>query len=93
MAVEILCWVNFFRVTATKAYAGMEVHRKTFFSTSLVWSGSLLVHHTPGVTALGTHWIAGLLDPKAVLNKLMERKMACFFQESNQYSSVAKPLA
>jgi len=55
MAVEILCWVNFFRVTATKAYAGMEVHRQTFFSTSLVWSGSLLVHHTPGVTALGTH--------------------------------------
>lgn len=93
MAVEILWWVNFFRVTATKAQAGMEVERQAFFSTSLVWSASLLVHHTPGVTALGTHWIAGLLDPRAVLNELMERKMTCFFRESNQYPSVAQPVA
>jgi len=51
MAVEILCWVNFFPVAATKAHAGVEVQLQAFFSTRLVWSTSLLVHHTPGVTA------------------------------------------
>jgi hypothetical protein len=55
MAVEILRWVNFFPLTVTKSHAGVEVQLQAFFSTRLVWSASLLVHHTPAVTALGTH--------------------------------------
>jgi hypothetical protein len=86
MVVEIICWVNFFLVTATKAHAGVEVQLQAFCSTRLVWSASLLVHHIPGVTA-------GLLDTRAVLNALKETKIACFFQESNQYSSVAQSVA
>jgi hypothetical protein len=55
MVVEILCWVNFFLVTATKAHAGVEVQLQAFCSTRLVWSASLLVHHTTCVRATGNH--------------------------------------
>jgi len=55
MAVEILCWVNFLPVTATKVHAGVEVQLQAFFSTRLVLSASLLVHLIHGVTVLGTH--------------------------------------
>jgi hypothetical protein len=56
---------------AMKAYWGVEVCLQSFLTSALyggVWPASRLGRFTPRVRAPGTHWIGGLVGPRAGLD-------------------------
>jgi len=61
-----------------KAYWGVEVYLHDFLTSELdggEWSASLPGHFTPRQRAPGTHWIGGLVDPRAGLHTAAKRKI------------------
>jgi hypothetical protein len=60
-----------------KAYGRVDVQIHIFLTSALAggeWSASRPGRITPGEKAPGTHWIEGLVDPRAGLNDLEKRK-------------------
>jgi hypothetical protein len=55
------------------------MYRSVFFFTSALpggaWSASRPCRFTPGEIASGTHWIVGLVVPRAGLDDVEERKI------------------
>jgi hypothetical protein len=64
----------------------MEVQLHTFLSSALdggEWSASRPGRFTPRERALGTHWIGGWLDPRAVLDAVVKIKIPSPHPESH----------
>jgi hypothetical protein len=60
-----------------KAYGGVDVEIHIFLTSAPAggeWSASLPSRFTPGERALGTHWIGGLVNPRAGLDDAENRK-------------------
>jgi hypothetical protein len=58
---------------AMNAYGGVDVEIHIFLNTALVggeWSASRPGSFKPGECAPGTHWIGGLVDPRAGLENV-----------------------
>jgi hypothetical protein len=56
-----------------KTYGGADVQVHTIFTSALVggeWSDSRPGRFTHGERGPGTHWIGGLVDPRADLNDM-----------------------
>jgi len=56
-------------------YWGMEVQLQSFLKAALdggEWSASRPCGFTPGVRALGTHWIGGWVSPRAGLDAVLK---------------------
>jgi hypothetical protein len=53
--------------------------------------------HTPAALppgrALGTHWIGGWVDPRAVLEEVVKRKIPSPRRESNSKTPIVQPVA
>jgi hypothetical protein len=47
------------------------------------WLASRLSHFIPRVRTPGTHLIGGWVEPRAGLDAMVKRKIACFCRESN----------
>jgi hypothetical protein len=60
-----------------KAYGGVDVYIHIFLTLALVgseWSTLRPGRFIPGETAAGTHWIGGLVEPRAGLDDVEKRK-------------------
>jgi hypothetical protein len=61
-----------------KAYWKVRVHLHALLSSALdggEWSASHSARFTPRERAAGTHWIGGLVGPRAVLDAVVKRKI------------------
>jgi hypothetical protein len=69
-----------------KTYLGVEVQLHSFLTSALdgdEWSASRLVRFIPTERAPGTHCIGGWVDPRAVLDAVVKRKIASPCRDSN----------
>jgi hypothetical protein len=57
------------------------------------WSDSRPCRFTPRERAPGTHWIGGWVDPRAVLNPVVKRKIPRPRQESKPRTPIVQPVA
>jgi hypothetical protein len=57
------------------------------------WSASRPGRFTPRERAPGTHWIGGWVDPRAVLEAVMKRKISRPRRESNPRTPIVQPVA
>jgi hypothetical protein len=57
------------------------------------WSASRLGHFNPKERTLGTHWIGGWVDPRAVLDAVVKRKLPNSRSESNPRAPIVQPVA
>jgi hypothetical protein len=79
-----------------KAYWGVGIQLHAFL-TSIQdggeWSASRPGRFTPRERAPGTHWIGGWVGPRAVLNKVVKRKIPSPRRESNPITPIVQPVA
>jgi hypothetical protein len=79
-----------------KAYLGEWSYSSTHSLTSALdggeWPASRLGRFTPKERAPGTHWIGGWVDPRAVLDAVMKRKIPSPRRESNPRTPIAQPV-
>jgi hypothetical protein len=57
------------------------------------WSASRPGRFTPRKRAPGTHWIGGWVDPRAVLDAVVKRKIPTPRRESNPRTPIVHPVA
>jgi hypothetical protein len=57
------------------------------------WSASRLAHFTPRERAPGTHGIGSWVDPRAVLDAVVKRKIPSPHRESNPRTPIVQPVA
>jgi hypothetical protein len=57
------------------------------------WSASLLGRSTPRERAPGTHWIGAWVEPRAVLDAVVKRKIPSPRRESNLRTPIVQPIA
>jgi hypothetical protein len=57
------------------------------------WSASRPCHFTPKERAPGIHWIGGWVDPRAVLDAVVKRKIPSSRRESNPRTPIIQPVA
>jgi hypothetical protein len=57
------------------------------------WSASRPNRFTPRERASGTHWIGGWVDPRAVLDVVVKRKIPSLRRESNLRTPIVQPVA
>jgi hypothetical protein len=77
------------------AYWGVEVWL-AFFTLEIdggEWPASRPDRFTPRETAPDTHWIGGWVDPRAVLDAVVKRKIPSPHRELNPRSPIDKPVA
>jgi hypothetical protein len=73
-----------------KACWGTEVLPHSFLTFALYggeWSASRPDRFIPWETAPCTHWIGGWVDPRAVLDVVVKKKILSPYQDSNPRSS------
>jgi hypothetical protein len=57
------------------------------------WSASRPGRFTPRERAPGTHWIGGLVGPRAVLDAVVKRKIPSPRRDSNPITPIVQPVA
>jgi hypothetical protein len=57
------------------------------------WSASRPGRFTPRERTLGTRWIGGWVDPRAVLDTVVKRKIPSPRRESNPRTQIVQPVA
>jgi hypothetical protein len=69
------------------------MHSLTSALDGAEWSASCPGHFTPRERAHGTHWIEGWVDPRAVLDAVVKRKIPSPRRESNPSTPIVQPVA
>jgi hypothetical protein len=75
---------------------GVEVEIHAYLTSALdggKWSASLPGRFTPKERAPGTHWIWGRVNPRAVLDAVVKRKIPSPRRESNPSTPIVQPVA
>jgi hypothetical protein len=57
------------------------------------WSASRPSRFTPRERSLGTHWIGGWVEPRAILDAVVKRKIPSPRRESNPRTPIVQPVA
>jgi hypothetical protein len=57
------------------------------------WSASRRGRFTPDERASGTHWIGGMVGPRAVLDAVVKRKIPGSRRQSNPRTPIVQPVA
>jgi hypothetical protein len=77
---------------AMKAYWGSEYIAPLILDGG-EWSASHPGRFILKERAPGTHWIGGWVDPRAILDTVVKRKISSLCQESNPRTPIVHPLA
>jgi hypothetical protein len=70
----------------------MKAYRGTSALDGGEWSASHPGRFTPKERASGTHWIGGWVDPKAVLDAVVKRKIPSPRRKSNPRTLIVQPV-
>jgi hypothetical protein len=79
-----------------RAYWRVEVQLHAFLTAALdggEWSASRPGRFTRMETAPGTHWIGGWVGPRAVLDRVVKRKIPSPRRKSNPRTPIVQPVA
>jgi hypothetical protein len=79
-----------------KTYWGVEVYLHAFLTSAQdggEWSASRPGRFIPRGSAPDTHWIAGWVDPRAVLDTVLKRKIPSPHREWNPRTPIVQPVA
>jgi hypothetical protein len=75
-----------------KTYKGVDIWIHVFYTSALVggeWSASLPGRFTPGERAPDTHWIGGLVNPRAGLDDM--EKIKCLPPPGLEFRPLGRP--
>jgi hypothetical protein len=90
-----MCEIYLIKHRAMKTSGEVEVQLHTFITSAIQggeWSCSRHSHFIPGLRALGTHWMKGLVGPQSRSGRCGEEEKNSFIFSPGNRTPVIKPV-